>query len=87
MGMIVLGVFVLGWLSLERLPLEYLPSFSSSNITVSASYRSSSPQEIERLIVRPLEDSLGTINGIDTLSASAAADRCARASSYSSSAA
>ena len=75
MGMIVLGIFVLGWLSLERLPLEYLPSFSSSNITVSAPYRSSSPQEVERLIVRPLEDSLGTINGIDTLSAVAAADQ------------
>lgn len=75
MGMIVLGFMVLGWLSLERLPLEYLPSFSSSNITVSAPYRSSSPQEVERLIVRPLEESLGTINGIETLSASADAER------------
>ena len=74
MGMIVLGVLVLGWLSLGRLPLEFLPSFSSSNISVNAPYPSSSPEEIERLIVRPLEDSLGTINGIDTLSASAGAD-------------
>ena len=74
MGMGVLGVLVLGWISLARLPLEFLPSFSSSNITVTAPYRSSSPEEVERLIVRPLEDSLGTINGIDTLSASATAD-------------
>ncbi len=74
MGMIVLGVLVLGWLSLARLPLEFLPAFSSSNISVYASYRSSSPEEIERLIVQPLEDSLGTINGIDTLSATAAPD-------------
>jgi len=75
MGMAVLGVLVLGWLSLERLPLEFLPSFSSNSVTVSAPYPSSSPEEIERLIVRPLEDSLGTINGIDTLSASATADQ------------
>ncbi|MDH3255540.1 MAG: efflux RND transporter permease subunit, partial [Acidobacteriota bacterium] len=68
MGMAVLGVLVLGWLSLGRLPLEFLPSFSSSNITVSAPYPSSSPQEVEREVVRPLEDALGTINGIDTLS-------------------
>jgi HAE1 family hydrophobic/amphiphilic exporter-1 len=74
MGMAVLGVLVLGWLSLERLPLEFLPTFSSSNITVRASYPSSSPEEVEREIVRPLEDALGTINGIDTLSASATAD-------------
>jgi HAE1 family hydrophobic/amphiphilic exporter-1 len=73
MVMAVLGVLVLGWISLSRMPLEFLPSFSSSNISVSAPYPSSSPEEIERLIVRPLEDSLSTINGIDTLSASASA--------------
>jgi HAE1 family hydrophobic/amphiphilic exporter-1 len=75
MGMAVLGILVLGWLSLERLPLEFLPSFSSSNITVSAPYPSSSPQEVERLVVRPLEDALGTINNIDTMSASASANQ------------
>jgi HAE1 family hydrophobic/amphiphilic exporter-1 len=32
------------------------------------------PEETERRIVRPLEDSLGTINGIETLSARASAD-------------
>jgi len=69
MAMAVLGVLVLGWLSLDRLPLEFLPTFSSSHISVSAPYPSSSPAETERLIVRPLEDSLSTINGIDTLTA------------------
>jgi HAE1 family hydrophobic/amphiphilic exporter-1 len=72
-AMAVLGVMVLGWLSLTRLPLEFLPSFSSSSITVNAPYPSSSPEEVERLVVRPLEDTLGTINGIETLSASATA--------------
>jgi HAE1 family hydrophobic/amphiphilic exporter-1 len=72
--MAVLGILVLGWISLERLPLEFLPTFSSDSVSVSAEYRSASPAEIERLIVRPLEDSLGTINGIDTLSASATAN-------------
>jgi HAE1 family hydrophobic/amphiphilic exporter-1 len=75
MGMAVLGVLVLGWLSLNRLPLEFLPSWSSSNISVSAPYPSSSPQEIERLVVRPLEDALGTINNIDTMSSSASANQ------------
>jgi HAE1 family hydrophobic/amphiphilic exporter-1 len=74
MGMIVLGVLVLGWVSLTRLPLEFLPTFSSSNIWVWAPYPSASPEETERRIVRPLEDSLGTINGIETLSARAASD-------------
>jgi len=69
MAMAVLGVLVLGWLSLTRLPLEFLPTFSSSYISVNAPYPSSSPAETERLIVRPLEDSLGTINGVETLTA------------------
>ncbi len=69
MAMAVLGVLVLGWLSLSRLPLEFLPAFSSSHISVDAPYPSSSPAETERLIVRPLEDSLSTINGVETLTA------------------
>ena len=73
MAMAVLGVVVMGWLSLERLPLEFLPSFSSSFITVSAPYPSSSPEEVERLIVRPLEDALGTVTGVESLSATASA--------------
>lgn len=71
MAMIVVGILVLGWISLARLPLEFLPAFSSSSVSVSVDFPSSSPEEIERLIVRPLEDSLGTINGVETLSASA----------------
>jgi len=73
MAMAVVGVVVLGWLSLERLPLEFLPSFSSSHISVVAPYPSSSPEEVERLIVRPLEDALGTVTGVESISASATA--------------
>ena len=39
-----------------------------------APYPSSSPEETERRIVRPLEDILGTINGIETMSATASAE-------------
>ncbi len=74
MGMAVLGVMVLGALSLQRLPLEFLPTFSSSSVWVRAPYPSSSPEETERRIVRPLEDILGTINGIETMSATASAE-------------
>ena len=74
MWMVVLGVMVLGWISLTRLPLEFMPTFSSSNIRVQANYTSSSPEEVERLIVRPLEDSLATIAGVESLTANASAN-------------
>jgi HAE1 family hydrophobic/amphiphilic exporter-1 len=75
MGMAILGILVLGYLSLQRLPLEFLPDFSRPSMWVQAPYNSSSPEEVERLIVRPLEDILGTINGIDTLSVRASASQ------------
>ena len=75
MGMAVLGILVLGYLSLQRLPLEFLPDFSRPSMWVQAPYNSSSPEEVERLIARPLEDILGTINGIDTLSVRASASQ------------
>ncbi len=74
MSMVVVGLLVMGWLSLKRLPLEFLPTFSSSSISVNVPYPSASPEEVERLLVRPLEDVLGTINGIDTLQASSSAN-------------
>jgi HAE1 family hydrophobic/amphiphilic exporter-1 len=73
MAMVVLGIVVMGVLSLQRLPLEFMPTFASSSISVWAPYNSSSPEEVERLIVRPLEDILSTINGVERLTARASA--------------
>ena len=71
MSMCVLGLLVLGWLSLTRLPLEFMPEFASANVSVSVPYPSSSPAETERLIVQPLEDMLGTLNGLEQLRSTA----------------
>jgi HAE1 family hydrophobic/amphiphilic exporter-1 len=75
MAMCVVGVFVLGWLSMQRLPLEFFPTMQAPFISVYAPYPSSSPEETERLIVRPLEDILGTVNGVEKLTAVARAGR------------
>ncbi len=74
MGMLVIAVSVLGVLSLQRLPLEFLPAISSSNVSVRVSFPSSAPEEVARRIVRPLEDSLGTLENLDRLSSRASAD-------------
>ncbi len=73
-SMIAVGLVVLGYVSLTRLPLEFLPSFGANSLWVSVDYESSSPEETERLIVRPLEESLGTIPGITVLTATANAN-------------
>ena len=68
--MVTLSMVVLGLVSLGRLPLESMPMISSSGIRVSVSYRSSSPEEVERRIVLPLEETLGTLSNIDRISSS-----------------
>ncbi|MCY4626699.1 MAG: efflux RND transporter permease subunit, partial [Acidobacteria bacterium] len=47
-SMIAIGLVVLGYVSLTRLPLEFLPSFGANSLWVSVEYESSSPEETER---------------------------------------
>ncbi|HDP94823.1 MAG TPA: efflux RND transporter permease subunit [Candidatus Aminicenantes bacterium] len=61
-------VFVtIGIISLVRLPLEMMPDISFPGLMVWVPYPSSSPEEVERTITRPLEDILATINNLKVL--------------------
>jgi len=73
--MLTLCALVVGFVSLDRLPMEQLPSISSSGITARVQYNSSSPEEVERLITLPLEQTLGTLNNIDRISSSSGHNR------------
>ena len=70
MSMITISVVVLGLVGFSRLPIEQYPSISSSGITASATYNSSSPEEVERKVTIPLEAALGTLNNIESISSS-----------------
>ena len=69
MVMATLSMIVLGVISLTRLPLESFPSISSLGVNVNVSYPSSSPEEVERDITRPLEESVALLGNIDRISA------------------
>ena len=70
MVMVTFSAVILGIVSLERLPIEQLPSVSSSGVTASAQYQNSSPEEIERKLTIPLEAALGTLSHIERISSS-----------------
>ena len=73
--MLTICALVVGFVSLDRLPIEQLPSISSSGITASVQYNNSSPEEIERMVILPLEQTLGTLNNIDRISSSSGRNR------------
>ena len=66
--MVTLSILVLGFLSLQRLPLKQMPEFSFSMLAVNVSYPSSSPEEVERNITRPLEEILSTLDNLEGIS-------------------
>lgn len=76
MLMLILSIVVLGLLGLKRLPLTFFPEFSSSSLRISVPYPSSSPEEVARLIARPIEDIMGTISHLEKMSSNSSANNC-----------
>ncbi|MBU2690816.1 MAG: efflux RND transporter permease subunit [Candidatus Eisenbacteria bacterium] len=70
LGMLILSAIVLGVISVGRIPLESFPSLSSTSVSVSVNYPSASPEEIERKITIPLEQSLALLENLETISSS-----------------
>ena len=65
--MATVSVLVLGFIALGLLPLTMLPEFASSHLRVYVDYPSSSPEEVQRNITRPLEEYLSTLNGLEKI--------------------
>jgi hydrophobic/amphiphilic exporter-1 (mainly G- bacteria), HAE1 family len=63
----VLSIVVLGLLSVKRLPLVFFPDINSPNLRISIPYQSSNPEEVDRLITRPVEEIMGTLPGLKSL--------------------
>jgi hydrophobic/amphiphilic exporter-1 (mainly G- bacteria), HAE1 family len=66
--MIVASILTLGVVGFTNLPVDLLPNVESPNIMVATAYPGASVEEIESRITKPLENALGTVEGLDTLS-------------------
>ncbi len=74
-AMLLISVLVLGGIAIVRLPLAYLPEIDVPFIGVQIPFPNSNPKEIEREIVKPVEEVLSTLAGVKTLNATASADQ------------
>ncbi len=66
--MFYLGIIILGIISWSRLPQELFPSISYPQITIVTTSENASPQEIETLITKIIEEAVGTVNGLKKIS-------------------
>ncbi len=66
--MVTLAVAVFGYFSLERLPLTLMPDMSYPSLTVRTEYPGTAPEEVENVISRPLEQELGILPHLASIS-------------------
>jgi HAE1 family hydrophobic/amphiphilic exporter-1 len=62
--MIIVSLVVLGGVALLRMPLGFLPDIDEPHLFVRIPYETASPEQIERMVVRPVEDALGSVKGL-----------------------
>lgn len=66
--MIFLIVILLGFISFTRLPIDLMPDITYPTLSVSISYGNASPEEMEELITRPIEEALAAVPGVEEIS-------------------
>lgn len=66
--MVTLIVFLVGIIAYKNLELAYMPSMDAPMVVVSTSYSGAGPEEMEELITKPIEETVATMTGVDSIS-------------------
>ena len=65
--MVLVSIVVLGVVALTRLPLAFMPDIVEPQLFVQLPYQNASPEQVERMVVRPVEDAIGGIKGMESM--------------------
>ena len=65
--MVMVALMVFGLYSYQRLPIEQMPDVDFPVVAILVSYPGASAESVENDIVKPIEDAVNTISGIDSL--------------------
>lgn len=68
------AVVVLGAIATSRMKLAYFPNIDFPQIMIQVPYPNSSPSQIEKNIVKPIEEALSTMSGIKNMNSKSTAD-------------
>jgi len=58
---------LIGFIATRLLPLEKFPDIEFPGIFIQIPYEGSTPEEVERLITRPVEEALATLSGVERM--------------------
>ena len=62
--MVIMSFMVLGIVSMSRLGIDLFPEVSFPFVNIGVVYPGASPEEVETLVTRPIEDAVAGINGV-----------------------
>ena len=66
-GMILLAIFVLGAIAVRALPLAFLPDTGSARVSVRIDLARTSPELVEREVIRPVEEQMAGLRGLQKI--------------------
>ena len=67
---VFVALALVGLIASRLLPLEKFPDIEFPGIFIQIPYDGSTPEEVERLITRPVEEALATLSGVETMQSS-----------------
>ncbi|MFC3884402.1 efflux RND transporter permease subunit [Bacillus songklensis] len=67
MGMVILLILILGGVSVKNMTVDLFPELTFPIAAVTATYEGAGPQEIENLLAKPLENAVGTIPNVESV--------------------
>ena len=73
--MVTLIVLILGGVSLIRLPIDLMPDITYPTLSISTEYENTSPEEIEEILTRPIEEAVSAVPGVEEVSSTSTEGR------------
>jgi hydrophobic/amphiphilic exporter-1 (mainly G- bacteria), HAE1 family len=67
-AMFTVAVVMFGFVSFSRLKLNLLPELNYPTLTIRTEYTGAAPAEVENLISKPIEETIGTVKNVRTVS-------------------
>lgn len=74
-AMLFAALSLLGLISLERLPVELLPEVVYPEVFIAVQLRGTSPEQVERDLVMPIEGEVGKLDGVVEMTSTSLANR------------
>lgn len=71
--MFTLAILLFGMVSLSRLAINLLPELSYPTLTIRTDYIGAAPSEIEQLVSKPIEETIGVVKGVHTVTSTSKA--------------